>query len=181
MRAFVGIPIPETWIPPLMRASGRLPGGRSVEADDLHVTLAFLDDQPEDRLEALHEALEIRPLPSARLRPLSFAPFGSRPSLVALDLAPDPDLGALRDAVRTAARVAGIDLPRERFRPHVTLRRFPKSHPPSPRLSAALAGLGVPDMEPAPAALVTLWSSTLGPGGPLYEPLASYPLAVRIV
>ena len=146
MRAFVGLPVPEDWIAPLMRAEARLPGGRGVDADDLHVTLAF-------------------------------APFGSRPNLVALDLAPDPGLGALRDAVRAAARTAGIALPRERFRPHVTLKRFPRAHPPPPRLGEALAGLGAPGMGPAAARLVTLWSSTLTPAGPLYDPLASYPVA----
>lgn len=179
MRAFVGLPVPEDWIAPLMRAEARLPGGRGVDADDLHVTLAFLDDQPEARLEALHDALDTRPLPPARLVPLAFAPFGSRPNLVALDLAPDPGLGALRDAVRAAARTAGIALPRERFRPHVTLKRFPRAHPPPPRLGEALAGLGAPGMGPAAARLVTLWSSTLTPAGPLYDPLASYPVAAR--
>ena len=70
MRAFVGLPVPEPWIAPLVRAQGAVPGGRRPDADDLHVTLAFLDDQPATRLEALHEALEARPLPGAALAPL---------------------------------------------------------------------------------------------------------------
>ncbi|MGB3555905.1 MAG: RNA 2',3'-cyclic phosphodiesterase, partial [Jannaschia sp.] len=125
MRAFIGLPVPEAWTAPLIRAQGRVSGGRRVAADDLHLTLAFLDDQPETRLIALHEILEARPLPRAMLRPLAYAVLGTgRPRAVALDLAADPGLDALRDGVRRAERTAGIELARERFRPHVTLLRF---------------------------------------------------------
>ena len=177
MRAFVGIPVPEPWIAPLVRAQSALPGGRAVDADDLHVTLAFLDDQPEERLEGLHEGLEGRPLPGATLRPAAFAPFGDGPRLVALDLAPDPGLAGLRDAVRAAARSAGIELARERFRPHVTLKRASRSARfDMARLPDRLAALSSPQMPPMPASTVVLWSSTLTPDGPIYEALATYPL-----
>ena len=181
MRAFVGIPAPEAWIAPLVRAQGAVPGGREVGVDDLHVTLAFLDDQPEDRLEALHEGLEGRALPAATLRPMAFAGFGAPPRLVALDLHAEPGLGALRDAVRAAARAAGIDLPRERFRPHLTLRRASRARPfDGARLPARLAALGLPAMAPAPATSVVLWGSTLTPDGPVYDPLATYPLPLPV-
>lgn len=179
MRSFLGLPVPEPWIPPLIRAQGAVPGGRKVEADDLHLTLAFLDDQPEARLEALHEELDAKPLPAATLEPVAFALLGSdRPRAVVLDLAADPTLTALRDAVRRAAHAAGIPLARERFRPHVTLLRFSASAPPDTgRLPAALTRLGTPAMAPQAASGVTLWSSTLTPDGPLYDPLATYRLA----
>ena len=179
MRAFVGLPVPEPWIAPLIRAQGAVPGGRKVMADDLHLTLAFLDDQPEERLEALHEMLEARPLPSATLQPTAFALLGSsRPRAVVLDLAPKPDLAALRDAVRRAARSTGMALTRERFRPHVTLLRFSGSAPPDAgRLPAALARLGMPELDAQAAGSATLWASTLTPDGPIYDPLATYRLA----
>ncbi|WGH77527.1 RNA 2',3'-cyclic phosphodiesterase [Jannaschia ovalis] len=178
MRAFLGLPVPEPWIGPLMRAQGRIPGGRSVPADDLHLTLAFLDDQPEARLEALHDALEARAAPAVTLTATGYASFGSkRARLVALDVAATPELSALRKRIRNACRGAGIDLPRERFRPHVTLVRFPAAAPPDPaRLPRALAGLGLPEMAPAEARLAVLWGSDLTPSGPVYTPLAQYPL-----
>jgi 2'-5' RNA ligase len=178
MRAFLGLPVPEPWIGPLMRAQSRIPGGRPVPADDLHLTMAFLDDQPEAQLEALHEMLEAKPAEAVTLNPGEYSVFGSkRARLVALDVAATPDLSALRDRMRQTCRSAGIDLPRERFRPHVTLVRFPASAPPDPvRLPRALAGLGPPDLSPATARLAVLWSSDLTPGGPVYTPLAQYPL-----
>ena len=177
MRAFVGLPLPEPWIAPLVRAQGAVPGGRKPDADDLHVTLAFLDDQPESRLEALHEALELRALPAAPLRPAEIATLGNPPRAITLDLAPDPALAALRDGVRAAARAAGIDLPRDRFRPHVTLTRYGgRAKPDMTRLPRALSGIGGPDLAPETARLAVLWSSTLTPDGPIYETLATYPI-----
>ncbi|WP_371157888.1 RNA 2',3'-cyclic phosphodiesterase [Jannaschia sp. 2305UL9-9] len=178
MRAFVGLPVPEGWIGPMMRAQARLPGGRTVEADDLHVTLAFLDDQPEARLEALHEELDSRPLPRATLIPMTWALLGAdRPRAAGLDLSADAGLVALRDQVRGAARRAGIDLPRDRFRPHVTLARFGATAPADmTRLPGALARLGPPEVAAAPAGAAILWSSVLTPQGPQYDTLASYPL-----
>lgn len=176
MRAFIGLPVPEPWIAPLVRAQGAVPGGRKVDVDDLHLTLAFLDDQPTEVLGALHDTLDARALPAVPLRPAAFALLGAvRPRAVVLDLAPDPALSALRDTVRRAATNAGITLPRERFRPHITLLRFSTSAPPDTgRLPAALARLGAPDLPPQTASGVTLWSSLLTPDGPIYETLASY-------
>lgn len=178
MRAFVGLPLPEPWIDPLLRAQSRLPGGRPVPEDDLHLTLAFLDDQTEDKLEALHDLLDARRDKAAVLEPLAFAVFGAgRARLVALDLRATPDLSALRDGVRNAVRRAGIDLPRERFRPHVTLLRYPASAPPEgDRLMRALTGLGAPAITPAPAPAVAMWTSRLTPSGPIYDQVATYPL-----
>ncbi len=178
MRAFVALPVPEAWVGPLMRAQAHVPGGRKVDADDLHLTLAFLDEQPEERLAALHEGLEARALPGAALRGEAFAVMGSgRPRAVVLDVAAEPGLVALRDAVRGACRAAGIDLPRERFRPHVTLARFSSTAPADPsRLTGAMARLGTPEVAPAASGAAALWSSVLTPDGPIYDTLASYPL-----
>jgi len=178
MRAFVGLSVPTEWIGPLVTAQGRVRGGNRVAPDDLHVTLAFLDDQPEQRLEALSDALSAKRLSAATLRPLAFAALGARkPRAVVLDLTPGADLTALRETVRNAARSAGIDLPRERFRPHVTLVRFPNSAPSETSdLPATISRLGVPSMPQAPVTGAMLWSSVLTPRGPIYEPLAAYPL-----
>ena len=173
MRAFVGIPAPEAWAGPLVRVQERLALGRRVPEDDLHLTLAFLDDRPEAALEALAEELSARPLRAAMLRPVGVVPFGEG-GTVALEVAPDPHLVALHDTVRLAARGAGIDLPRRRFRPHVTLARLRRSA--RERLPGALAALGHVDLPEARAEAVTLWSSTLTPEGPIYEALETWPL-----
>lgn len=180
MRAFVGLPVPEAWIAPLVRAQGRVRGGRRVPVEDLHVTLAFLGEQPEARLEALAEALSGRALRAADLRAVGYGAFGAgTPRLLALDLAATDGLVALRDAVRGAAREALIELPRERFRPHVTLVRFPAGggRPGGAALGGVMAELGAPGLPPARAGALTLWCSTLTPDGPIYDPLEAWPLS----
>ncbi|SFJ11474.1 RNA 2',3'-cyclic phosphodiesterase [Jannaschia pohangensis] len=178
MRAFLGLAVRPEWIGPLVSAQGRLRGGNRVGAEDLHVTLAFLDDQPEAKLEALHEALDTRRLGSAEVQALAYAVLGSsRARAVVLDLVANAGLAALRDTVRTAARSAGIDLPRERFRPHVTLVRFAATAPAdADRLQGALTRLGAPDLPTRRATGLTLWSSVLTPDGPIYDTLSTYPL-----
>jgi 2'-5' RNA ligase len=177
MRSFLALPAPEPWITPLARAQSVLPGGRKVDLDDLHLTLAFLDAQPEAVLEAPHEELEARTLPGAELIPTAYGVFGGgKPRAVVLDVAPAPALTALREVVRRAVRAVGIDLPRERFRPHVTLLRYSGRSQADPRLPERLAGLGPPAMAPAEAGAGTLWGSTLTPEGAVYEALSSYPV-----
>ena len=173
MRAFVGIPVPEPWAGPLVRVQERLALGRRVAEDDLHLTLAFLDERPEAALEALAEEISARPLRAAPLRPVGVAPFGDG-GTVALDVATDPALVALHDTVRLAARGAGIDLPRRRFRPHVTLARLGRGA--RDRLPGALSGLGHVELPEVRAEAITLWSSTLTPDGPIYEPIETWPL-----
>ena len=175
MRAFVGLPVPEPLSSALVAAQARLPLPRPVPEDDLHLTLAFLDDRPEAQLEAFAEALDARRLEGCRLRPAGLGPFGDPPRLIAAEFRRDPPLEALERQCRAAAREAGIDLPRRRFRPHVTLARLRRADPLDPaRLAAALAApLALPEVA---AERVTLWSSTLTPDGPRYEALADWPL-----
>lgn len=181
MRAFVGIPLGPATVAALLRVQARLPVGRPVPEDNLHLTLAFLDEQPEAALEALHVEMEALRHPGFDLRFSGYDSFGGdRPRLVYAAVAPDPALAGLHRAVLRAARAAGIVLAERRFRPHVTLARF----------GAGLRGDGVarlagflahaPDVPipDSPARAVTLWQSTLRPDGARHDPLAHYPLAM---
>jgi len=178
MRSFLAVALPESLRQALVRVQAAVPVGRPVDEDNLHLTLAFLDDQPDHALAALHDALVARSLPAARLDVSGIALFGGRvPRLLAADVVREPGLVALRDACLGAVREAGIALPRSRFRPHVTLVRFgPGIRDAGPRLEravAALAGLRLPGMA---AEAVGLYASTLTPAGPVYEELARYGL-----
>lgn len=159
-----------------MRVQRHLPGGRPVPEENLHLTLLFLDDQPQDRLQLLDDILRDTPIPPVELTPLAFAPLGSKtPRAVVLDVVRTDTLVALRDTARRAARQAGIALSKDRLRPHITLTRYSGTAPADyTRLQGALARLGAPDLSAAMAHPVTLWSSTLTPEGPIYDALATY-------
>jgi len=75
-------------------------------------------------------------------------------------------------------RGAGIGLPRERFRPHVTLARLAPNLPAEPleRLRVWLEAEGGFRLPPVTVEEVTLFRSTLTRTGALHEPLATYPV-----
>lgn len=178
MRAFVALPLSEPAIAALVKVQSSLPTGKPVPEDNLHLTLAYLGQTSGDVLEMLHDLLDAARLPAAEIafdgldtfaeiaRGLTFA------SVVASD-----SLVALQAKVAQLARQAGCDLPRRRFRPHVTLTRANRQPrgPARDRLAAALSQkIEVPGFT---AVAVNLYASHLGPTGARHEVLASYPLS----
>lgn len=181
MRCFVGIGLGAETSAALVRMQTLLPLGRPVAEQNLHLTLAFLDEQPEAALEALHTELEVLRQPAFDLRFNGFGSFGAaRPRLVFAAVDPVPALVALQAEVQRAARRAGIVLARRSFRPHVTLARFGAGL--RAEGAAQLAGFLEADapvpVPPSAARAVTLWQSTLLPDGARYDPLAHYPLTL---
>lgn len=179
MRAFVAITPPETVRDALLRVQETVPIGRPVPEENLHLTLAFLDDQPEPLLRDLHEELADIPAGIFDLDLAGLGAFGgAAPRILFAQVESSDALDRLQRAVVAAARRVGLHLPRERFRPHITLVRFPG------RLSSlaqrqfrgfldthatdALPGFTVQDF--------TLFHSTLRRGGARHEELASYDL-----
>jgi len=179
MRIFVALPLPEEAIHALEHLQEALDLGRPVAAENLHVTLAFLGDQDLPTATAVDAELSEITAPALTLDLSGLDVVSSRqPRLVHAAVSPDPALKALREKVRVAARRAGVDLPRERFRPHVTLARFPRDLPRHrlDRLGRFLEGHGdfrLPGLE---ITQFVLYRSHLSNEGADYEPLAEYPL-----
>ena len=153
------------------RVQAGIVGGRRVQRENLHRTLAFLDEQPVEALQDLDAELQgLRAVPVR----LQFAPLamlgGHPPKALALDVVPHDTLTTLHNAVQGSIRRAGITLRRDRFRPHVTLTRFRRGD----------AASGVPEFAADDitheAIQIGLFQSTLRPAGARYEALATYPL-----
>lgn len=179
MRAFVAIQLPDPVIDALGPVQDALNMGRVVPSENLHITLAFLDDQPEMRLEALHEELECITVPAFDQKFDGVDTLGgTSPRIACAVMDNNATLRILRDKVRGAARNVDITLPRERFRPHVTLARFRRDmgHDQTLKLRDVLAGLGGLSLPTFEVTCFALIQSQLLPEGPRYETLASYPL-----
>lgn len=176
MRAFLALDPPDPVLDALEGMQEGLPLGRPLPRDTLHLTLVFLEDQPQAALLALDEAL--LGLARPQLRPRLTGPgVLARARVIAAGVAPDPGLTALHARLRGLCHGAGITLPRSRFRPHVTIARLPPRIEPEAeavlaRWLAARAGFGAPDWV---ADRVTLYRSTLTPDGARHEALAAYP------
>lgn len=178
MRAFIALPIPETTLAALLAAQERIPVGRPVPEDNLHLTIAFLGEVSDPALAELDNLLSATPLPAAPVEFDGLGTFGDMErGLVFAQVLPDARLSALHTKVAQIVRMAGVDLPRRRFRPHVTLSRAnrqPKG-PARDRLAAVL-GQQV-DIPGFAAAELVLFRSTLSSAGARHDPLARYPLS----
>ncbi|MDO9457889.1 RNA 2',3'-cyclic phosphodiesterase [Nocardioides sp.] len=135
MRLFVAVVPPEEVVDHLdaflepRREHGRF---RWTSAEQLHVTLAFLEQVPERSLDALVEGLQRG---AARRQPFEARvagggafpdPAHAKVLWAGLDLAVDAraELDRLAAGARAAASHAGLVVDGQRFRPHVTLARL---------------------------------------------------------
>ncbi|MCB1335695.1 MAG: RNA 2',3'-cyclic phosphodiesterase [Roseivivax sp.] len=179
MRAFVGIPVTEAAAGPMLRLQDALRLPRPVPEENLHLTLAFLDECDLPTLEQVNEGLEAIVAPAMTLRVAHLDLIGSTqaPGLIAAMIAPDPALTALRNRVRRVAEDAGVPLARERFRPHVTLIRIPRAEQVhlAARARAAVGATLLHGLELS-ADRFALYRSTIGTHGSVYDVLAEYPL-----
>ena len=179
MRAFLAIEPGEETLEALEFLQQDIPVGRLVAPGAMHLTLAFLDDQPEDRLEDLHFKLETLTPPSFDVIFDGLGTFGGdRPRVVFAVVEQVPALMQLRRTVVQAARGVGMNLPRETYRPHVTLARLRHdlSDEAHMRLQDFLAAELLTAIPPFRAHSMTLMQSQLHPDGARHEPLTQYPL-----
>jgi RNA 2',3'-cyclic 3'-phosphodiesterase len=104
---------------------------RWVQADQVHLTLAFLADVPERRLDDLverlgHAAARRRSV-EARIAGGGAFPDVARAKVIwaglALDEAGRAELDRLAAGCRAAATKAGVEVDGARFRPHLTVAR----------------------------------------------------------
>jgi 2'-5' RNA ligase len=143
---------------------------RPVAAESLHLTLCFLGWRDENEVPAIAAAAfgACAALEAPLLRAREVMPVPPRrPRLFALDL---EDAGgralAVQSAVSEALEAARFYEPEARaFWPHLTLARVKRGARAGPLATAPSPA------EPFEAAELTLYRSTLRPGGAIYEPL----------
>ncbi len=180
MRVFVALPLPPVLEDALCDVQERVldaaPVGRAVPLDRMHVTLAFCSDAPPRAVEDWNDFLQDIPFAGVALRCTGLDSFTDpERGLVFMGLDPDPGLVELQRKVARSAEMAGLHLPRRRFRPHVTLIRGNRQ--PSGALRDRLAAViahkwPVPDVV---AQEMGLFASTLHRDGARHDLLASYP------
>lgn len=185
MRLFVAVTPPQDVLAELDAAVAPLredwPALRWASADRWHVTLAFLGEVAEPRLEGLRERLEraARRHHALRLRVGRGGAFPSaaKARVLCAHISGEPaaltGLRGLAASVAAGARRAGAPPPDEgrRFRPHLTLARSRQPANLRP-LVEALAGYAG---QPWDAAEIELILSTAGPD-PSYQTIGTWSL-----
>jgi len=142
--------------------------GRPQRADQLHLTLEFLGNVPESRLQAVREAGAVAATSGRHeVIVLDRVEYWRRPQVLCLtaSVVPGP-VGALVESLRRELELRGFTPERREFRPHLTLARK-VADAPSPV-----------DIEPLvwPVREVTLVESSTDSDGSRYSCLAAWPL-----
>jgi 2'-5' RNA ligase len=155
---------------------------RWAPPEQLHVTLAFLADVPDRKLDDLVERLESAagrrtPFEAAVAGGGAFPNVGRARVLWAgleLDETGRTELSRMATGARAAATRAGVPVDGQRFRPHVTLARLgqPDEVTPWVRLLDSYRG---PSWTVDHLTLVASYLGE-GPGGrPRYDPVGDFP------
>ena len=101
----------------------RLVEGRAIERHNWHVTLAYIGEFPEARINELHEARMAVNVEPFRLR-FDRLEFWPRPKIAALVAATVPaELERLMKDLKGRIFAAGVELEQRTYRPHVTAVR----------------------------------------------------------
>ena len=179
-RLFVGLDLPEV----LKWAIGDLQVGlrdaRWLDADALHLTLAFVgevDPSAQGRIEEALARVEAAPL-AVELHGIGHFAHRGAPRVLWTGACPAAALGALAASVRRTLARAGFPPERRKFAPHVTIARF-RRPPPPPALQDYLVTYSLFRTPPAPIASFRLLSSVLRPSGARYAIEADFPLSAE--
>jgi 2'-5' RNA ligase len=184
IRAFLAIELPGSLHPTLARVQERLKKSgadvRWVPVGNIHLTLKFLGQLPEDGVKPLTEAARGVAAGQApfRLQVTGAGAFPTvrNPRVIWLGIGGDlPVLAPLYHRLEAAFASLG-HLPEDRpFHPHLTLGRV-RSPAGRDRLSRMLQELPPVDSPPFPVSEIVLFRSTLSPQGSTYTALQVIPL-----
>lgn len=148
------------------------PGVRLARREQLHVTLRFAGEFPDERIASLKERLRRIEHPAFTLTVGPWGRFGYRTAW--LGVAPEAPVVALADAVDAAFRAEGTPRRELPFRPHLTVARLTKLSPVKARQLLESAP-PLPELRWDVGAFV-LVQSTLSPDGATHTPLLEVPL-----
>ena len=143
----------------------------------LHLTLKFLDEQPDERVPEIRDALESvasrHKAPAMTLGGIGAFPNFRRARVVWMGVAQEPRLELLHHDVEVAFERIGFEIEGRAFRPHLTLARI--RHPlPEDRLRVLSRAAKQTDFHTEFSVhSVELMQSELSSSGPVYTTLAS--------
>jgi RNA 2',3'-cyclic 3'-phosphodiesterase len=177
IRSFIAVKIPLLDpLRPVLRELAEMGRAlKSVDPENLHVTLKFLGNISSESISEVRSALEGAAATGCRcvvrLTGLGVFPHPQRPSVVWAGLEGADNLSAVAGEIDRRLEALGF-LPEERpFAPHLTLARV-KAKPPQ-ELHALLARHAKTAFGTAAIDHVDLFRSDLGPDGPKYTVLAT--------
>jgi 2'-5' RNA ligase len=176
MRLFVALELPQEVRLRMAALGGGLPGARWVAAEAMHLTLRFIGEVDEGRVEDIAHGLDRLRAPAFEiwLDDVGFFGTGRKVHTLWVGVARNDLLDRLQGKIETALVNLGLPPEPRKFKPHVTLARLRNGNARAAE-AFVLAHAGF-RAGPLPITAFSLIRSYLGKGGPVYETLAEYPL-----
>jgi RNA 2',3'-cyclic 3'-phosphodiesterase len=183
VRVFVALDVPEAIRAALAEVSARLkkicPAARWVRLEGVHITLKFIGEVPQEKLDHIRQALgELPNFAPAKVcfAGLGFFPSARRPRVFWAGVQGGSTLTELASAIEMKLEPLGIAPEKRAFHAHLTLARFESSQG-SQTLTAAVEALGSPEFGAEIFTEFHLYQSVLKRSGAEYTRLVSYPFS----
>jgi 2'-5' RNA ligase len=179
LRLFVAIELPHDVLAALEATQGQLRaqglgGLRWVRPEGIHLTLKFLGDIEETKVEPIAHALEraLCPFPrfTINVKSLGVFPDGKRPRILWVGLEGNR-LSALALAVEKALEPLGFSPEGRGFLPHLTVGRWQRFEAPAKAFAEELKPWQSHEFGESNVTEVIFFRSELKPEGAFYHPL----------
>lgn len=153
-------------------------GVRYVEKENLHITMKFLGEMPEDKVEKLAAELSAIELPATEIAASGAGAFPNVffPSVLWVGIKDDGVLERLFLEIEEKASVYGVARETRKFHPHATIARL------KGKAESGLVELVKncrTDFGKTMADYFTLMKSDLTPEGPVYTMIGKFPMQTR--
>ena len=177
IRLFVAIPLPDSVRTQLSMLQSGLQGVRWIKPENIHLTLRFIGEVPNDVAGDIDAALSAVAAPGFTLELDGVGNFarGKHPHALWAGIARSDPLMRLQAKIESALARAGLEPEARKFSPHVTIARLRDVR--KGRVADWAAAHGAFRTEPFPVGRFVLFSSFLKSEGAVYIEEASYPLA----
>jgi 2'-5' RNA ligase len=176
LRLFVGIGFPPELKLRLSLLCSGVPGAKWVDPGNLHLTLRFIGEVPEDFAADVDDALSRLSARRFTLQIAGTGVFGAgdKPRSLWAGVERTPELAGLRHKIEQALIRVGLPPEPRKFAPHVTLARL--RDPPLDKLRDFLVARAQFRAEPLQVERFSLIASFQTKAGSVYEDQADYPL-----
>jgi RNA 2',3'-cyclic 3'-phosphodiesterase len=180
MRLFTALDLPAEVVRALDALLGQLRPTARIKWSppaNLHVTIRFIGEWPENRLPDLHAALDglpTRPPIPIQICKLGFFPNPHSPRIFWAGVETSPDLASLAGETDGALESLGLKPEGRPFHPHLTLARI-QNAVPLQKLHETIAAQPSLDFGSFRADRFFLYQSRQGPAGSVYTQIAEFP------
>jgi 2'-5' RNA ligase len=176
IRLFVAVALPDLVKDRLALLAGGVPGAKWIDRENMHLTLRFIGEVPEDRIADIHHGLSRIRLRAfeVTLAGVGYFKQGRNATVLWAGLDRNDALVQLHDKIEQALQREGLESEGRKYSPHITLARLQRT--PEARVASFVADHNLFRAPPFRAESFTLFSSFLSSSRAIYTAEAEYPL-----